>query len=280
MAQLPSCTFPDGLTVPAIGQGTWGMGEDPRRRSAEIAALRLGLDLGLTLIDTAEMYADGGAEEVTAEAIAGRRDDVILVSKVLPHHADKAGTIAACENSLARLKTDRIDIYLLHWRDHVALEETLSGLIALKEAGKIGGWGVSNFDPADMAELMALPGAEAIQTNQVLYNLMRRGVEFDLLPAARARALPIMAYSPIEQGKLPRHPTVRAIAERHGVAPATVALAWVISGGGVMAIPKAVTPDHVRACRAALELRMTPEDSAALDRDFPAPKKAVPLEMI
>lgn len=280
MAQLPSCTFPDGLTVPAIGQGTWGMGEDPRRRSAEIAALRLGLDLGLTLIDTAEMYADGGAEEVTAEAIAGRRDEVILVSKVLPHHADKAGTIAACENSLARLKTDRIDIYLLHWRDHVALEETLSGLIALKEAGKIGGWGVSNFDPADMAELMALAGAEAIQTNQVLYNLMRRGIEFDLLPAARARGLPIMAYSPIEQGKLPRHPTVRAIADRHGVAPATVALAWVISGGGVMAIPKAVTPDHVRACRAALELRLAPEDFTALDRDFPAPTKAVPLEMI
>ena len=280
MAQLPACTFPDGLTVPAIGQGTWGMGEDPRRRSAEIAALRLGLDLGLTLIDTAEMYADGAAEEVTAEAIAGRRDEVVLVSKVLPHHADKAGTIAACENSLARLKTDRIDIYLLHWRDHVALEDTLSGLIALRDAGKIGAWGVSNFDPADMAELMALPGAEAIQTNQVLYNLMRRGIEFDLLPAARARGLPIMAYSPIEQGKLPRHPTVRAIAERHGVAPATVALAWVISGGGVMAIPKAVAPDLVRACRAALEIRLTPEDFAALDREFPAPKKAVPLEMI
>lgn len=280
MVSLPSCTFPNGLVVPAIGQGTWGMGEDIRRRAAEIAALQLGLDLGLTLVDTAEMYADGGAEEVTAAALAGRRDEVVLVSKVLPHHADRAGTIAACENSLARLKTDRIDIYLLHWRDHVALEDTLSGLIALQEAGKIGGWGVSNFDPSDMAELLALPGSIGIQTNQVLYNLMRRGIEFDLLRDHRARRLPVMAYSPIEQGHLPRHPAVRAVAARHDVMPATVALAWVISGGGVMAIPKAVTPEHVRASRAALDLVLTAEDFAELDRAFPPPVKPVPLEMI
>lgn len=280
MAPLPTCSFPNGLAVPAIGQGTWGMGEDIRRRTAEIAALRLGLDLGLPLIDTAEMYADGTAEEVTAEAIAGRRDEVVLVSKVLPHHADRAGTIAACERSLARLKTDRLDLYLHHWRSDIPLEETLSGLIALQEAGKIRGWGVSNYDPRDMDELMDLPGADDIQTNQVLYNLMRRGIEFDLLPAARAAHLPVMAYSPIEQGALPRHPAVKAVAARHGVSPGVVALAWVISGGGVMAIPKAVSPEHVRDSRAALELVLTAEDFAALDRAFPAPTKAVPLEMI
>jgi diketogulonate reductase-like aldo/keto reductase len=199
---VPTTQLPSGAEIPVLGMGTWHMAEDPRLRSEEIAALRQGLDMGLTLIDTAEMYGDGDAEELVGEAIAGRRDEVFLVSKVLPSHATRSGTISACERSLQRLATDRVDLYLLHWRESVPLGETVEAFSSLVRAGKIRNWGVSNFDVADMEELIEVPGGDAVQTNQVLYNLTRRGIEFDLLPWCRKRALPVMAYSPIEQGRL------------------------------------------------------------------------------
>src|SRR5882757_7577420 len=207
--------LPSGEAIPVLGQGTWHMAEHPRRRAEEIAALRQGLDLGLTLIDTAEMYADGAAEELVGEAIAGRRDEVFLVSKVLPSHATRSGTTSACERSLQRLATDRVDLYLLHWRESVPLEETVEAFSSLVRAGKIRNWGVSNFDVADMEELIEVPGGEAVQTNQVLYNLTRRGIEFDLLPWCTKRALPVMAYSPIEQGRLLNHAILQKIAEQY-----------------------------------------------------------------
>jgi diketogulonate reductase-like aldo/keto reductase len=280
MQPIPMVALPGGVRVPALGQGTWNMGEDAARRTHEVAALRLGLDLGLTLIDTAEMYADGGAESVVGEAIAGRRDEVFLVSKVLPSNASRRGTIAACERSLARLATDRIDLYLLHWRGSHPLAETLAAFEALQGDGRIRAWGVSNLDPADLRELAALPGGSALATNQVLYNPSRRGIEFDLLPWCRARGVPIMAYSPIEQGRLLRHPAIAAIAAAHGATPAQVLLAWALRDGGVIAIPKAVRPAHVRDNRRAVELALTDADLAAIDREFPPPKKAQPLEML
>jgi diketogulonate reductase-like aldo/keto reductase len=256
------------------------MAEDARRREDEVAALRLGLDLGMTLIDTAEMYADGAAEELVGEAIAERRDDVFLVSKVLPDHATRRGTIAACEGSLRRLGTNRLDLYLLHWRGPVPLEETLDAFAALVRAGKIRNWGVSNFDVSDLAELVDLPGGEDVQTDQVLYNLTRRGIEYDLLPWCRQRGLPIMAYSPIEQGRLLGHPLLQGVAARHGATPAQVALAWVLRQDSVNAIPKAGTPAHVRENRTALDLHLTEQDLATLDRAFPPPTGPQPLEML
>jgi len=256
------------------------MGDDARRRADEIASLRLGLDLGMTLIDTAEMYGNGTSERLVGEAIAGRRDEVFLVTKVLPSNASRAGTIAACENSLRRLGTDRIDLYLLHWRGRVPFAETIGAFEALQSAGKIRHWGVSNMDVRDMKELLAAPGGDAVATNQVLYNLMRRGIEYDLLPQSQARGLPLMAYSPIEQGRLTHYPEVQDIAERHGVTPAQVALAWVLRQQGVIAIPKASSPAHVRENRAALELRLTEEDFSVLDDVFPPPQGPEPLEMI
>lgn len=272
--------LPSGEAVPALGQGTWRMGEDPTRRKHEIAALRLGIDLGMTLIDTAEMYADGGAEELVGEAIAGRRDDVFLVSKVLPQNASRRRTIAACEASLRRLGTDRLDLYLLHWRGHPPLADTLDAFARLVEAGKIRYWGVSNFDRSDMEELARLPGGGAVATNQVLYNLTRRGIEYDLLPRWLARGVPIMAYSPVEQGRLLGHARLKAVAARHGATPAQVAIAWVLRQDGVFTIPKAGTPAHVRENRAALGLRLTAEDFADLDRAFPPPSGPVPLELL
>jgi diketogulonate reductase-like aldo/keto reductase len=272
--------LPSGEAVPTLGQGTWGMGEDARQRKDEAAALRLGLDLGMTLIDTAEMYGDGGAEAVVAEAIAGRRDEVFLVSKVLPENATRRGTIAACDRSLARLKTDRIDLYLLHWRGRPKLRETIEAFAELIEAGKIRHWGVSNFDTADMTELLGLPGGEAVQTNQVLYNLTRRGIEWELLPSSREHGIPVMAYSPIEQGRMLRHAALKSIAERHGATPAQVALAWLLRQEGLIVIPKAATPAHLRDNRAALDLHLSPDDLAALDRAFPPPTKKRPLEML
>lgn len=272
--------LPGGGAMPVLGQGTWGMGERPERRAAEIAALRLGLDLGMTLIDTAEMYARGGAEEVAGEAIAGRRDAVFLVSKVLPENASTLGVRAACEASLERLRTDRIDLYLLHWRGDVPLAETVEAFEALRAEGKIVRWGVSNFDTDDMDELVALPSGDKVAANQVLYNLTRRGIEYDLLPWCRGRDLPVMAYSPVEQGALEREPRLADLAERLGVGPARLALAWVLHQPGVVAIPKAVTPDHVRDNRAALDLRLAPADLAALDRLFAPPTRKRPLEMI
>jgi diketogulonate reductase-like aldo/keto reductase len=272
--------LPSGEAIPVLGQGTWHMAETALRRADEIAALRLGLDLGLTLIDTAEMYANGAAEELVAEAIAGRRDEVFLVSKVLPHNATRRGTVDACERSLRRLGTDRLDLYLLHWRGRPPLAETLDAFAALVRAGKIRHWGVSNFDLADMEELARLPGGSAAATNQVLYNLSRRGIEYDLLPWCGARGLPVTAYSPIEQGRILDHPALQGVAARHGATPAQVALAWLLRQGGLIAIPKAGTPAHVRENRAALDLRLTPPDLAALDRAFPPPTRPRPLEML
>jgi len=227
--------LPSGETVPVLGQGAWHMAEDPRRRADEIAALRLGLDLGMTLIDTAEMYADGAAEELVGEAIAGRRDEVFLVSKVLPHHATTQGTIGACERSLHRLGTDHLDLYLLHWRGPVSLAATLIGFNTLIHQGKIRYWGVSNFDVSDMTELVNLPGGEHVATDQVLYNLARRSIEWDLLFWCDSRGLPIMAYSPIEQGRLADAPALQEIARRHDATPAQIALAWVLRRPGITA---------------------------------------------
>nr|WP_210260935.1 aldo/keto reductase [Enterovirga sp. DB1703] len=278
--QVPTLKLPSGEAVPVLGQGTWMMAEDARRRADEIASLQLGLDLGLTLIDTAEMYADGASETLVGEAIAGRRDEVFLVSKVLPSNAGRTAAIRACERSLARLRTDRIDLYLLHWRGNVPLSETLEAFEALVRGGKIRHWGVSNFDPADMAELEGLPGGAAVATNQVLYNLSRRGIEYDLLPACRARGVPLMAYSPIEQGRILRQPVLAKVAARHGATPAQVALAWVLRQEGVIAIPKAGRPAHLRENHDALRLRLTPEDCAEIDRAFPPPTRPRPLEML
>jgi diketogulonate reductase-like aldo/keto reductase len=274
-------TLPSGEMIPVLGQGTWHMAEDPRRRADEIAALRLGIDLGMTLIDTAEMYADGSAEELVGQAIEGRRKEVFLVSKVLPHHATRRGTIEACDRSLMRLDVDTIDLYLLHWPGTIPLEETLDAFDALIGAGKIRYWGVSNFDVADLEELVDLTGGEQVATDQVLYNLNRRGIEFDLLPWCRRSGLPVMAYSPIEQGRLLRHPGLLAVAARYpGVTPAQVALAWVLRQDGVCAIPRASKPAHVRENRAALDIRLTSQDLADLDRAFPPPTDKQPLAML
>jgi diketogulonate reductase-like aldo/keto reductase len=272
--------LPSGEAIPSLGQGTWGMAEDQRRRKDEIAALRLGFDLGMTLIDTAEMYADGGAEALVGEAIAGCRDELFLVSKVLPENATRAGTVAACEHSLRRLGTDRLDLYLLHWRGNEPPEETLDAFAALIDAGKIRYWGVSNFDVVDMIELWKLDGGANVATDQVLYNLTRRGIEYDLMPWCRNRNIPIMAYSPIEQGRLLDDRELRHVAARHNATPAQVALAWVLRQDGVVAIPKAANIAHVREDYAALELHLTGEDLTALDRAFPAPTEAMPLAML
>jgi diketogulonate reductase-like aldo/keto reductase len=272
--------LPSGEAVPALGQGTWYMGDLPARRAAEVAALRAGMDLGMTLIDTAEMYGDGAAERLVGAAISGRRDQAFIVSKVLPHHATRRGAVAACEASLKRLATDRIDLYLLHWRGGVPLEDTLAGFADLQRAGKIRHWGVSNFDADDMDELNALAGGSAVAANQVLYNLTRRGIEFDLLPQCAAAGVPLMAYSPIEQGRLLRDPVLADIASRHQSTPAAVALAWVLRQPGMIAIPKASTAAHVGQNHAALDMSLDDADLAALDRAFAPPRSKQPLEMI
>jgi diketogulonate reductase-like aldo/keto reductase len=277
---MRTITLPSGQSIPALGQGTWNMAENARHRTSEIAALRQGLELGMTLIDTAEMYANGAAESLVSEAIAGHRDEVFLVSKVLPNHASHQGTITACENSLRRLKIDRIDLYLLHWRGRVPLKETLDAFHTLQQTGKIRYWGVSNFDISDMQELVNLLDGSAVATNQVLYNLTRRGIEYNLLPWSAQHHLPIMAYSPIEQGRMLNHTALHTIAERHQATPAQVALAWLLRQEFVCAIPKASTPDHVRENYAALDLHLTDEDLSALDHSFPPPTRARPLEML
>ncbi|TPJ16714.1 aldo/keto reductase [Mesorhizobium sp. B2-7-3] len=272
--------LPSGEAVQVLGQGTWKMGEDARRRAGEVNALKLGLDLGMTLTDTAEMYASGGAEEVVAEAIAGRREELFLVSKVLPSNASRTGVPAACEKSLKRLRTDRIDLYLLHWPGSVPLAETVDAFEALKKAGKIRHWGVSNFDTDEMEELTGLRSGGNVQTNQVLYNLIRRGPEFDLAPWSRQRGIPLMAYSPVEQGALARNARLEAIATRHNATPAQIALAWVMHQDGVIAIPKASSQEHVRQNFAALDIKLTADDLADLDRAFPPPTRKRGLEMI
>ncbi|MFF7104938.1 aldo/keto reductase [Streptomyces nigra] len=271
--------LPSGEEIAAAGQGTWYLGEAPGRRDQEIAALRLGVDLGMTVVDTAEMYGDGAAEELVGEALRGRRDEVFLVSKVLPGHADRKGTVAACEGSLRRLGTDRLDLYLLHWRGRWPLEETLAGFTDLMEAGKIRYWGVSNLDVADMTELATLPGGDAVVVDQVLYNLSRRGIEWDLLPWCREAEVAVMAYSPIEQGRILGAEALGAVARALGATPAQVALAWVLEQG-VSAIPRSGSPDHVRENRGAVDLRLPTEALEVLDEAFPPPTAATPLEML
>ncbi len=268
-----------GLELPVLGQGTWRMGEDPSRRTEEVAALTLGLDLGMNLIDTAEMYADGGAEIVTAEAIQGRRDEVVLVSKVLPQNASFAGTIRAAEASLERLRTDRLDLYLLHWSGSHPLDRTLEAFERLVEQGKILHYGVSNFDPTEMEQAEKLPGGSDIASNQVLYSIEKRGIEFRLLPWCREKKIAVMAYSPLEKGRLNADRTLEAVAGRHGCTPYQIALAWTLRDGGVVAVPKASNPDHVRENAAVGKIRLTPEDLAELDGAFPPPSKEVPLDV-
>jgi diketogulonate reductase-like aldo/keto reductase len=263
--------------VPVLGQGTWHLGQGRHARATEIAALRRGLDLGLTVVDTAEMYGDGASEKLVGEAVAGRRDEVFLVSKVLPQHATETGTVAACEASLRRLGTGHVDLYLLHWRGRVPLRETLRGFERLRAAGHIRHWGVSNFSVADLAELFRLPGGNRAATDQVLFNLAHREIEYDLLPWCLDAGVPIMAYSPVEQGRLLRDPTVRAVAERHGATAAQVALAWVLDHEHAIAIPEAGTPAHVEENRRALDLRLTTDDLADLLDAFPPPAGPRPL---
>jgi diketogulonate reductase-like aldo/keto reductase len=279
MTELPMVTLPGGERVPALGQGTWHMGEG-RRRAEEAAAVRLGIELGMTLIDTAEMYGSGGAEEMIAHAAEGVRDDLFIVSKVYPHNASRTGVVAACERSLKRLRTDRIDLYLLHWRGSIPLAETLEGFARLEREGKIRYHGVSNFDRSDMAEWVALKGGEAVAADQVLYNLARRGPEWDLLPWCRERGVAIMAYTPLGQGSMLRHRTLAEIARRRRATPAQVALAWLLRRDGTIVIPKAARPEHVRENRGALDVALTGEDLAALDRAFPPPKSRSALGML
>ncbi|MEU6548086.1 aldo/keto reductase [Streptomyces sp. NPDC046859] len=271
--------LPSGEEIAAAGQGTWYLGENPARREQEIAALRLGVDLGMTVVDTAEMYGEGAAEELVGEALRGRREEVFLVSKVLPGHADRKGTVAACEGSLRRLRTERLDLYLLHWRGRWPLEETLAGFADLMEAGKIRYWGVSNLDVADMTELVTLPGGDAVAVDQVLYNLSRRGIEWDLLPWCREADVAVMAYSPIEQGRILRVEALGAVARALGATPAQVALAWVLRQG-VAAIPRSGSPDHVRENRGAVDLDLPAEALEILDEVFPPPSGPTPLEML
>ena len=269
-----------GALLPALGQGTWMMGKDPGRRKEEAAALRLGIDLGMTLIDTAEMYADGGAEEVVGEAIRGRREGIFLVSKVLPQNASFEGTIAAADRSLERLATDRIDLYLLHWESKHPLEGTLAAFERLREDGKILHYGVSNFDVEWMKKCEPLPGGSKVAANQVYYNLMRRGIERGLLPWCADRRIAVMAYTPLEEGKLAVHAVLKEIASRRDATPAQIAIAWTLRHPSIVSIPKAAGLDHVRENAAASDLRLAPDDLAALDVAFPPPDRDVPLEMV
>jgi diketogulonate reductase-like aldo/keto reductase len=274
--KLRSVTLRNGERVPALGQGTWHMGEDRRRAADEAAALRLGIDLGMTLIDTAEMYGSGGAEEVIARAARGVRDSLFIVSKAYPHNASRAGIVAACERSLKRLATDRIDLYLLHWRGSIPLAETLEGFERLQRDGKIRHHGVSNFDRADIAEWVSLEGGDAVAADQVLYNLGRRGPEWDLVPWCREHKVAIMAYTPLGTGNMLGNPALAGIARDRGA----IALAWLLRQEGTIVIPKASHPAHVRENRAALDLALTPEEVAALDHAFPPPKGKTSLGML
>ena len=278
--QLRSVTLRNGERVPSLGQGTWHMGEDRRRATEEAASVRLGIDLGMTLIDTAEMYGSGGAEEVVARAAESQRDSLFIVSKVYPHNASRTGVVAACERSLKRLATDRIDLYLLHWRGSIPLAETLEGFQRLQRDGKIRHHGVSNFDRADMAEWAALQGGATVAADQVLYNLTRRGPEWDLVPWCREHQVAIMAYTPLGTGGMLRHPALAEIARRRGATPAQIALAWLLRQEGTIVIPKASRPEHVRENRGALDVRLTEQDLSAIDRAFPPPKGKSRLGML
>jgi len=277
---MKSVALPAGASVPALGIGTWRYGDDRAKRADEIATLRLALDLGVTLIDTAEMYGEGRSEELIGEAIADRRDEAFLVSKVYPHNATRKGAIAACERSLRRLRTDVLDLYLLHWRGSVQLEETLDAFTALREAGKIRFFGVSNLDRDDMQELWELPGGRNVESNQLLYNLSRRGIEWELLPWLRERKIPVMAYSPIEQARLVENRKLVDFARRHGMTPAQAALAWLLAQDDIIAIPKTSDPGRLRENVGALEHPLSKQQLAELVRLFPPPSSAGPLEML
>jgi diketogulonate reductase-like aldo/keto reductase len=269
-----------GAVMPNLGLGTWRMGENDAARSEEIAALKAGLDLGMRLIDTAEMYADGGAETVVADAIDGRRDDAFVVSKVLPQHASYAGTVAACERSLTRLRVERIDLYLLHWPGEHPLDETLRAFTALAQQGKILHYGVSNFDIDELERAERLPGGARIGVNQVLYNLERRGIERAMIPWCAGKKIAIMAYSPLEQGRLRPSDTLRRVAERHDASPAQVALAFTLRHDNVVSIPKATRRAHVKDNAKAAAIVLTEEDLMDIDRAFPAPRGDMPLETL
>lgn len=277
---MKTVELPSGEKVPALGQGTWNIGDSRATRSEEIAALRLGMDLGLTLIDTAEMYGEGKSEELVGEAIDGRRNEAFLVSKVYPHNASRKGVLLACERSLKRLATDRLDLYLLHWRGNIPLAETMEAFLALQKAGKIRHYGVSNLDLDDMQELWKLPGGKGVQTNQLLYNLTRRGIEYDLLPWMGEHRMPVMAYSPVEQARLLKQRGIVEFARRHSMTPAQAALAWLLARDHVIAIPKAGDRKHVQDNAGALEVRLSTGQLSELDKIFPPPRGPVPLEML
>ena len=269
-----------GAVMPNLGMGTWRMGENDAARRDEVIALQQGIDLGLRLIDTAEMYGRGGAETVVAEAIAGRRDGIFVVSKVLPQNASYAGTLAACERSLKRLRTDRIDLYLLHWPGEHPLQETLRALVELVEQGKIRHYGLSNFDLEELERAEGLIGGPRVAANQVLYNVERRGIERKLIPWCASKGVAVMAYSPLEQGRLRPDDGLRRVAARHDASPAQVALAWTLRHDNVVSIPKAARRAHVLANAKAADLVLTEEDLADIDRAFPPPRRDVPLETL
>lgn len=276
---MKTLQLPSGREIPILGQGTWRMGEKDSQKQAEIDALRLGLDLGMTLIDTAEMYGEGGAEKVVAQAISGRRDRVFLVSKFYPYNASYQGVIKACDRSLSRLKTDYLDLYLLHWRGSIPLSETLEALKHLKQTGKILDCGVSNFDTDDIKEAASLPGGDEIATNQVLYNLKHRGIEWDLLPWCKQRKIPIMAYSPVEQKAFVNDSKLKVIASKYNATSTQIALSWLLHQDNVISIPKATNPSHVRENRIALDINLTREDMEEIDRIFPPPTRQQTLAM-
>ena len=283
---MNSVVLPDGTRWPALGLGTWHMGEAAGTRAAEIAAVRLALEIGYRVIDTAEMYGEGGAEEVVGRAVAEAlragvvaRDELFVVSKVYPHNASRSGVEAACERSLRRLGLDRIDLYLLHWPGPHPLRDTVAGFEALQAAGRIGRWGVSNFDTAQMQSLVAVPGGDRCAANQVYHSLTARGAEFDLLPWQRTRSMPLMAYCPLDQGGLVDEPVLHEVAARHGATPAQVALAWSMGRPGVMVIPKAVRERHLRENFASAALALTADDLATIERRFPMPDRRQPLAM-
>lgn len=273
-------TFQDGQQVLTLGQGTWNMGDSDITKMEELKTLRTGIDLGLNVIDTAEMYGNGRSELLVGEAIEGRRDKVFLVSKVLPSNASRYGTKEACEKSLKRLNTDYLDLYLLHWQGRHPFEETVQAMLELQEEGKIKQWGVSNMDVEEMDKFYAIPGGETCTANEVLYNLTRRGIEYDLIPWCRKHKIPIIAYSPVEQGRILEHRLLTEIAEQHHATPVQIALAWVIRNPGIIAIPKAASVKHVQENFKSLFIRLSDDDLMQLDRAFPKPHKKMPLEML
>ena len=279
-ATLPTIALRSGAAMPVLGLGTWRMGERRDRREREIAALKAGIDLGVTLIDTAEMYGEGEAEKIVGEAIAGRRERMFLVSKVYPHNASRRGAVAACKRSLKRLGTDHLDLYLLHWRGDVPLAETVGAFQALQADGNIRAWGVSNFDSSDIEELLALRGGDDCAANQVLYNLGARGVEWDLVPLCRGAGIALMAYSPLDQGRLLRERALQTIAAKIGATPAQVALAWLLQQRDVAVIPKAADVAHVHDNLSAARLHLDRAACEELDHTFPPPRRATSLRVL